>query len=142
MILHSSRVASTSRVRALAQLAIFADLSAADLRRLERLTCPVRRRAGQLLTRQGSVGREALIVVTGTADVQVNGRTIARIGPGEMVGELSLLTGEPRNATVAALTDMELLVLDRSQFAELLRNDLVAARIAAAARVRRPVPAR
>ena len=141
-MLHRSRLATTSRLRALGRLAIFADLSPADLRRLDPLMCAVHRRAGQVLTRQGCVGREAFVVVSGTADVQVEGRTVGRLGPGDVIGELALLTGEPRNATVTALTDMELLVLDRSQFAELLRDERVAGRIAAAARIRRRVPAR
>ena len=141
MVLNRSRVASTGRLRALARLAIFSDLSPGELRRLEPLMCAVHRPAGQVLTRQGCIGREAFVVVSGTADVQVEGRTVGRLGPGEVIGELSLLTGEPRNATVSALTDMELLVLDRSQFAELLRDERIAGRVAAAARVRRRVPA-
>ncbi len=141
MLQQRSRVASTSRVRALVQLSIFADLSPAEVRRLEPLTCGVHRKAGRVLTRQGCVGREAFVVVSGTADVQVDGRTVGRLGPGDVIGEISLLTGEPRNATVSALTDMELLVLDRGQFAELLRDDRIADRVTSAARVRRRVPA-
>jgi CRP-like cAMP-binding protein len=68
------------------------------------------------------VGREVFVVVSGIADVSIDRRTVARVGPGEPIGEMALLESVPRSATVTALTPMRVLVLDPGQFAELLGN--------------------
>jgi CRP-like cAMP-binding protein len=72
--------------------------------------------------KQGQVGREVLVVAAGVADVSIDGKTVARVGVGEPLGEMALLEGAPRSATVTALTPMHILVLDPGQFAELLQN--------------------
>ena len=72
------------------------------------------------LTRQGQPGREFFLVVGGTARCLIDGREVARFGPGDFFGEMSLLDGRPRTATVVATTDLDVLVLDRREFATLL----------------------
>ena len=86
----------------LAELELFADLSKSELRSLVRLMTPVRVRAGRDLTREGETGREFMIIVDGTATVRRQGRVIATLGTGDFVGELSMLAGVPRTATVTA----------------------------------------
>lgn len=54
------------------------------------------------------------VVLTGTAAVKKSGRRIARVGPGDVVGELSVILGGPRSATVQAETPIEWLVLDQA----------------------------
>lgn len=71
---------------------------------------------GDEMTRQGSVGREAFVILSGVASVIKDGAEVARLGPGDHVGELSLLDGGPRSATVRAETDMDLLVLSKPAF--------------------------
>ena len=56
-------------------------------------------------------GREAFVIVDGTAEVRRNGRKVATLGPGDCFGELALLDHGPRTATVIADTDMTVLVL-------------------------------
>jgi CRP/FNR family transcriptional regulator, cyclic AMP receptor protein len=53
--------------------------------------------------------------------VVIDGRAVSRVAAGDVVGEMALLDGRPRSATVVAATDMRLLVLDRGQFAELMQ---------------------
>ncbi len=72
--------------------------------------------AGTELTRQGDIGREAFIIVSGTASVSKDGVIEAELGPGQHVGELALLDGGPRSATVTATSDMVLLVLSKPAF--------------------------
>lgn len=103
-------------------LSLFAGLSDADLRQVDALTCDVDVAPGTVLTKQGQVGREVFVVVSGIADVSIDRRTVARVGPGEPIGEMALLESVPRSATVTALTPMRVLVLDPGQFAELLGN--------------------
>ena len=76
--------------------------------------------AGRVLAEQGQTGREAFVIVDGTARVLRNGRKVAMLRKGQIFGELSLLDRAPRNATVIADTDMELLVLGQREFATIV----------------------
>jgi CRP/FNR family transcriptional regulator, cyclic AMP receptor protein len=76
---------------------------------------------GKQLAEQGEYGREFYLVVSGSARCEVDGREIRTFGPGSFFGELALIAGGPRSATIIAETPMELLVLDRGDFTVLLR---------------------
>ncbi|MBI3625157.1 MAG: cyclic nucleotide-binding domain-containing protein [Candidatus Rokubacteria bacterium] len=76
--------------------------------------------AGTPLARAGDPGKEFFIILDGTARVQVPARKRSRLGPGDFFGEISLLDGEPRSATVVAETPLRLLVLNRPAFWALL----------------------
>jgi CRP-like cAMP-binding protein len=95
--------------------------------------------AGATLTRQGCAARQAFLVVDGTARVDVDGVTVAEIGPGEFVGEMGLLRRGVRSATVTATTPMRVLVLGPYQFDAFVSHPGVARAMAAqlAARLRR-----
>jgi CRP-like cAMP-binding protein len=122
MLALHQHTAPASRLATLRNLAVFAGLSDAELRRVDALTCEIAVLPGTVLMKQGQVGREVFIVAAGVADVSVDRRTVARVGPGEPLGEMALLEGAPRSATVTALTPMRVLVLDPGQFADLLGN--------------------
>lgn len=100
----------------LAGLPLFSALSKRDLQRLARATDEIQVAAGTELTTQGGVGREAFVIVSGTATVAKDGRIEAEVGPGAHIGELALLDGGPRSATVTATTDMTVLVLSKPAF--------------------------
>jgi CRP/FNR family cyclic AMP-dependent transcriptional regulator len=76
----------------------------------------VKMTAGTLLADQGQTGREAFIVVDGTVSVKRNGRKVATLGSGAIVGELSLLDHGPRTATVACETDATIFVIAQRHF--------------------------
>ena len=78
---------------------------------------------GEQLTEEGEFGREFYLVVSGSARCVVDGREIRKFGPGSFFGELALLAGGRRSATIIAETPMDLLVLDRSDFTMLVRTD-------------------
>jgi CRP-like cAMP-binding protein len=67
--------------------------------------------AGYVLMKEGDIGQEAFIILSGTAVVMRNGNKIASLGRGSIFGELSLLDPGKRTATVVAETDMDLLVV-------------------------------
>jgi CRP/FNR family transcriptional regulator, cyclic AMP receptor protein len=73
--------------------------------------------AGKALVTEGETGHEFFAILSGTAKVLRHGRRIATIGPGAAFGELALLEKAPRNATVVAETDMDLVVLGQREFA-------------------------
>ena len=77
---------------------------------------------GEQLSKQGEYGRDFYVVVSGSARCEVDGREIRTFGPGSFFGELALLAGGRRSATITAETPMELLVLDRSDFTILVRT--------------------
>jgi CRP/FNR family cyclic AMP-dependent transcriptional regulator len=66
--------------------------------------------------RQGESGSEMLIVIDGGARIERDGRVIAERGGGEVLGEIALLDGGPRTATVTLTRDSRLLVLGRREF--------------------------
>lgn len=68
------------------------------------------------MTKKGQPGWEAYVIVDGKARVEVDGKAIAELGAGDVVGELSVIDGKPRSATVIAETAMSLLVIRRRDF--------------------------
>lgn len=104
----------------LAGIEFFSELSKQERRRVDSLMTPVRIEEGRVLTREGSQGREFLIISEGSATVSRRGQDVARLGPGDFFGELSLVAGIPRTATVTADTEMVVSALNRREFAAML----------------------
>ncbi len=91
-------------------------------------------RAGETVIAEGDEAAEAFVVVDGEAAVTLGSPPasveLARLGPGEAFGELALLTSRRRTATVVAVTDLDLMVVERDVFQSQLRGDPeVAARL-------------
>jgi len=99
---------------------VFSELSKRELKALVGLMSSVAAPEGKVLTTQGEPGREFMIIEDGTARVEIDGRTVAHLGPGDFMGELSLITGDPRTATVTATSDMIVRVLNRREFSSML----------------------
>jgi CRP-like cAMP-binding protein len=99
---------------------LFAACSKKDLKVVASQAERVHVEPGRVLVDQGEFGREFFAIVDGTARVVRNGRKIATLGPGEAFGELALLDRAPRNATVVAETEMDLLVLGQREFAKIV----------------------
>jgi hypothetical protein len=79
---------------------------------------------GQAIVQQGDEGRELFLILDGTIDVEVDGDEVAEIGPGALLGELALLEGGKRTATLWATTDVRAVVvppeaIDQSKLEEL-----------------------
>lgn len=81
---------------------------------------------GEVLTRQGAKAHWLYVVVSGQCSVRVEvdgvEREVGRIGPGEFFGEMGLLTGAPRSATVVAVTRVDAWRLDRSAFQQVVER--------------------
>jgi CRP/FNR family cyclic AMP-dependent transcriptional regulator len=104
----------------LAAVPLFSECSKDELRRIVGLGTSVTVPEGTTLTRQGAVGREFFLVTSGTARCLIDGRLIARFGPGDFFGEMALLDRAPRTATIIADSPMEVLVLDAREFDSLI----------------------
>jgi CRP-like cAMP-binding protein len=104
----------------LAQLPLFSTCSKKDLRLVASKATPLDIPAGRTIIEEGAPGKEFFVIDTGTAIVKRNGRKVATLGPGSAFGELALLDGGPRTATVVADSDLSVLILTRPEFAGLL----------------------
>ncbi len=114
----------SSRVLALGQVPLLHPLDGAEIRILaERATERVYR-AGATVFGQGDAGSTMLVILTGSLDVLVDRDgdrvRVAQLWPGDCVGEMSLLTGMPRAATVQARTELRALEVDRAAFRDIL----------------------
>ena len=104
----------------LAKVELFDGFTKAELARVAELVEEVDAEAGAVLVEQGKPGTEAYIVMSGEAVFEVAGEKKGSVGPGEPIGEMSLIDNRPRVGTVRAVTPMKLLVLDATQFRKLL----------------------
>jgi CRP/FNR family transcriptional regulator, cyclic AMP receptor protein len=95
---------------------LFQSCSQRDLEKIAKAGDEVTMPAGSLIVDQGQTGREAFIVMSGTVTVKRNGKKVASLGPGTVVGELSLLDHGPRTATVICETECTLLLLSQRHF--------------------------
>jgi CRP/FNR family cyclic AMP-dependent transcriptional regulator len=112
------------RVAALRNASIFADLEDPFVHRLAEAMAEVELRAGHILIEPGQVGAGLFVIEEGTVHVQPRGADAVTLGPGEVVGELALLTREgTRTARVQATTDVRCLALDRSSFHRALEEE-------------------
>jgi len=113
---------TNTTIAALASIDLFAGLSKKDLASIDRLMTPVDVKAGKEFIKEGTAAREAFIVIEGTASVWRGGKLIASVDKGAIMGEMALLAGVTRSATVRAETDMTLEVLNRKEFDQLLEE--------------------
>lgn len=112
-------------VPALARNPLFEGVEGDDLQELAWRSRPKRFAPGDVICEAGDPGDSLFVITEGVARVLVGGptgepRVVARLRRGDVIGEMSLLTGEPRSATVVASTHTTALELARSEFAALI----------------------
>jgi CRP-like cAMP-binding protein len=95
---------------------------------VERLGTRMRVQPGRVLITAGERGAESFIVLSGFASCLVAGTEVALFGAGDIFGEVAVLDGGPRTATVVAETEMELLVLTIDELDALIRTSPTVAR--------------
>ena len=77
---------------------------------------------GTVLVREGDAGESLILIRSGAATVEQGGRTLRRLGAGDFLGEIALIDGRPRTATVTATDAIEALVIDRAGFSRLMEE--------------------
>jgi len=102
---------------------LFEGLTHKQLRKVADLADVARFMAGATLVKQGVVGDSFYVVLTGQAKVIANKRTLNRLLPGDHFGEISLLDGGPRSASVVAETEMTLVIITQKDFLAMLNKD-------------------
>lgn len=106
---------------------LFVGLSERQLEGVRRAMTARRFQAGEALCVEGEPGSTLFVLTSGLAQVSLGGgeaaEVVARLRRGDVVGEMSMLTGEPRSASVIALIPTEALELHRAAFSELLARE-------------------
>jgi len=108
------------RIDLLRNVWLFSGCNDEEIERIAAMAEPRSVTAGTEVMREGEEGLEFFVVVEGAAVASVEGDEVGRIDAGGFFGEMALIDGGERVATVTATTDMRLLVLGRHEFNEML----------------------
>ena len=109
-----------SSIDALGHLEPFRNCTRAELSEIARNSCEIEIEEGRNLCEEGEPGREAFVIVDGVVHVTIGGEHVAILGPGSLVGEMALLEGRPRVATVTAITPARVLAFSAKEFNQVM----------------------
>ncbi len=114
----------TANAVRLDDLEVFAGCSKVELRRISALTTALRFERGHVLIHEGAAAKEFVVIVQGTARVTRHTPSgieqVAEVGPGDFLGEMALLSGGTRTATVTATSELEVLVSSVAEFRSIM----------------------
>ena len=106
----------------LSRVPLFSGCSRRDLQTIARVVKDIDHAEGTVVAREGEPGVGLFVIVDGTADVTIGGKKKASLGPGDFFGEIALLDGGPRTATVTATSDIQMLGLTEWVFRGLMQE--------------------
>jgi CRP-like cAMP-binding protein len=109
-----------STAKRLAQVSLFGSCTDRELTQIARAGDEITAAAGSDVVSEGAGGDTFFLILDGTAAVRRGGAEVARLGPGQYFGEMALLDGAPRNATVTADSAMTMWTLGPREFAAVL----------------------
>jgi CRP/FNR family cyclic AMP-dependent transcriptional regulator len=116
------RLRKNAKIDLIKSVPLFSSCSKKELEAIasqaDELTLPT----GKTLTKQGDRGREFMVIVDGSAEVRKNGRKVNTLGSGDFLGEIALISGGPRTATVTTTSESDLLVLTDRAFRQLTKQ--------------------
>ena len=104
----------------LKKVPIFSNLNRRHMKEILKHVDQVTVKAGTVLARQGNTGLEFVFIVEGKARVEKGGKVIGKIAANDFFGEISLIDGGRRTASIIAETDMTLLIVHKRSFSLLL----------------------
>lgn len=118
------RLRKSDKISILVHLPLFESCTQKELGAVASITVEATRPAGTVLTREGHDGGLMFVIVEGEAQVVAGAkpRVIGRLGPGDVVGELSLIDGQARSASVKAVTDLRVLEINADDFGKLFKE--------------------
>ena len=105
----------------LKRVPLFSECSRRELGEIASIADEVRLPAGRTLIKEGAAGREFIVVLDGTVEVRRGGRRAPLRGDTTFFGEMALLTGKPRSATVKTTSPVQALVITDYAFRRLLK---------------------
>jgi CRP/FNR family cyclic AMP-dependent transcriptional regulator len=116
----AGRFGKNEKVEVLSAVPLFARCSRRELGHIADICVEEEKAAGSVLTREGQDGGLAFVILAGEAEVRQGDSVLGAVGEGEIIGELALIDGRPRSASVHALTDMRVLEINSDDFSGLL----------------------
>jgi CRP-like cAMP-binding protein len=120
----------SDKIDVLSGVPLFAGLSKRELGEIARNVTEVELSPREYLAFEGEIGNQAMVILAGKVTVRRKGRKLAELSAGDVVGEMSLVTNKPRNASVRADTFVAALVMDTNEFATVMNeHPAVAAKI-------------
>jgi CRP-like cAMP-binding protein len=111
-----------AKIELLRRVPLFERCSQRELGQIAMLADELDLPAARKLTSEGSGGFEFIVLVEGAADVIRKGKVVNELGPGDFVGEIALVTGRPRTATVKTRGASRILVLTATAFRTLMHD--------------------
>jgi CRP-like cAMP-binding protein len=109
-----------AKIELIRKVPLFSQCSKKDLASIATLADLVDVPAGRKLVTEGARAREFMIIVSGSVEVRRGEKKIATLGPGEFFGEIALVVGGPRTASVSTTSPTSLLVVTDGAFTMLL----------------------
>lgn len=116
------RLHKDAKTELIKSVPLFAGLSGKELAEVAGLADEIDIPEGTVITREGATGREFIVIIDGTADVVRGGNNVATLGAGGFLGEIALVTGGPRTATVSATSPVHALVIEGHAFHQLMTD--------------------
>jgi CRP/FNR family cyclic AMP-dependent transcriptional regulator len=111
-----AKASSDEYLDRLRSVPLFAECDDAELKQIAGLGTEINVSSGQALTTEGGAAHEAFLLMDGHATATRGGKQIATFGPGDFFGEMALLLNVPRTATVAATSEVTLVVMHDRNF--------------------------
>jgi CRP-like cAMP-binding protein len=111
-----------AKIELLKRVPLFAACSKSELGEIAALADELDLPSARDLTSEGTGGFEFLVLVQGEADVVQHGEVVNELGPGDFIGEIALVTGQPRTATVRTRGPSRILVMTASAFRTLMND--------------------
>jgi len=110
----------SDKIDVLSAVPLFAGLSKRELGEIARNVTEVEISPREYLAFEGEIGNQAMVILAGRVTVRKKGRKVAELTTGDVVGEMSLVTNRPRNASVRADTFVAALVMNSKEFATVI----------------------
>jgi CRP-like cAMP-binding protein len=111
-----------AKLELLRRVPLFALCSKQELTAIAQLADEIDLPEGKVLAQEGDRGREFFVLVEGSAEVKRRGETVNELSDGDFFGEIALLSGRPRTATVTATSPVHALVVTEQAFGALMRQ--------------------
>ena len=111
-----------AKVALISKAPLFAGCSKRELREIAGIADELEVPGGTTLTKEGASGKEFVVIVEGGADVRRRGRKVNTLAAGDFLGEIALITGTPRTATVKTTEPTRVLILTAPAFRALIRR--------------------
>ena len=111
-----------AKVELIRKIPLFKHCTRKELEEIAAIADELDLKEGTELTREGKAGREFFVIVEGTADVVMGKKSINSVRQGDFLGEIALITGGPRTATVKATSPVRVLVITARSFRTLLER--------------------